>query len=94
MSSLNNLNTIAKTLGYIVKKQCGYYLVVRPDCRTGRQCDNLKDVADCLASMIRGELNKLTKTQNEFFNIIEEMPIARTDKDFALAKSGKFDLPN
>ena len=59
MSSLNNLNIIAKTLGYIVKKQCGYYLVVRPDCRTGRQCDNLKDVADCLASMIRGQIKTL-----------------------------------
>ena len=47
------LDTIANSIGYTVKKKSGYYMVVRPDCLTGRQCDTLQDVAECLASMIK-----------------------------------------
>ena len=65
------LDTIANSIGYTVKKKSGYYMVVRPDCLTGRQCDTLQDVAECLASMIKGIHNKLNEKQAELESISE-----------------------
>ena len=65
------LDTIAQSIGYAVKKRSGYYMVVRPDCRTGRQCDTLQEVAECLASMIKSIHDKLNEKQAELESISE-----------------------
>ena len=71
MSSFNNLNTIANSIGYEVTKLSNSYLVARPKCRTGRMCDDLQGVAECLASMIRGIHNKLNQKQAEGTSVYE-----------------------
>ena len=62
------LDTIANSIGYTVKKKSGYYMVVRPDCLTGRQCDTLLDVAECLASLIKYRHNKM---EEKYFGLIK-----------------------
>ena len=65
------LDTIANSIGYTVRKQSGYYMVARPNCRTGTQCDTLQDVAEHLASMIMGIHKKLYEKQAELESISE-----------------------
>ena len=71
MSSFNNLNTIANSIGYEVRKLGSLYLVARPKCRTGRMVEDLQGVAECLASMIRGIHNKLAEKQDEGGSVYE-----------------------
>ena len=71
MSSFNNLNTIANSIGYEVRKLGSLYLVARPKCRTGRMVEDLQGVAECLASMIRGIHNKLAEKQEEGGSVYE-----------------------
>ena len=61
------LDTIANSIGYTVRKQSGYYMVARPNCRTGTQCDTLQDVAEHLASMIK-EVHKNFKACRRMLN--------------------------
>ena len=92
MSSLNNLNTIANSIGYEIRKLGNLYHVVKPKCRTGRMCDNLQGVAECLASMIRGIHNHLTEKQAEGSSVYENFvknyqeKLARRRKAFSHKK--------
>ena len=80
MSAINNLNIITNSIGYTVDARSGYCLVARPDCLTGRQCDTLKDVPECLASMIKDLHNKFVEETIQLLDAQNELAISNHEK--------------